>query len=98
MIESPLVYPLMGMLTLSYVFFKAFQQKNVIHNNWLLVPFGSYGLAVLETAVPTLAITDIMSKGWLSLVYIAIANGTGGFIGCWIAMYMHNRIMRTKYE
>lgn len=87
---------MLGCITFIYVFSKAYQQRNVIHNGWLAVPIFSYLMAFLELAGLSIGIIDIANNGWGRLLVLGLAHGTGGTIGCWAAMWLHNRIGKAK--
>lgn len=73
------------------VFARAFQQRNVVHNNWALVPIFSYLMSYMEILGLSLGIFDIMQNGLLRIVLIGFVMGTGGWLGTWTAMFIHNR-------
>ena len=88
-----MIYLTLTALSFTYVFIKAFQQRNNIHNNWLMIPVMSYGLGFCEIATIYLGLTEVYASGPMSLLWVAIANGTGGCIGCMLAMWVHNRYL-----
>lgn len=81
-----------------FVFAKAYQQRNVIHNNWLAVPLFSFMMAFLELASVSIGVIDISQNGWHRLAVLGIAQGAGGALGCWTAMWLHNRINRREHD
>ena len=87
---------LLFFITFIYVFAKAFQQRNVVHNNWLAIPLFSYLMAFLELSGLSIGILDIAENGWHRILILGLAQGTGGTIGCWLAMYLHNRWHNVK--
>lgn len=74
-----------------FIFAKAYQQRNVIHNNWGWVPVFSYIMAYLELGAMSIGILDIAENGWHRLLILGFAQGTGGALGCLSAMWIHNR-------
>lgn len=89
-----MTYLMMCLMTFAFIFCKAFQQRNVIHDNWKLVPIFTLSMAVLETATVAMGVMDISKNGWISIIPIAVANGIGGTFGCWGAMFLHNRYFK----
>lgn len=79
-------------IAILFIFAKAFQQRNVIHNNWWWIPVFSFTMSFLELGALSLGIMDIANNGWHRLISLGIAQGAGGTIGCWLAMYTHNRL------
>ena len=71
------------------VFLKAFQQQNVIHENWVLVPFTSMLLACTEVTV----VLFVVATGWGAIPYM----GAGAGLGALGAMMLHKRLMRRKF-
>lgn len=86
----------MGMMTFAFIFCKAFQQRNVIHNNWKLIPLFTVSMAFLEISTVAMGVLDISTNGWGSILPIASANGLGGTFGCWGAMYLHNKYFKRE--
>ena len=68
------------------VFVKAFQQRNVAFNNYISVPFFSFGMAFTEVYI----IINIVELGASWDVIWRLAIGT--ILGCWAAMYLHNKL------
>lgn len=77
-----------------YVFFKAFQQKNVAFNHyWWVMPI-SYAMSFTEVLVISLiAFKAAQGLEW-GLVWFALSIGTGGGTGAMLAMYVHNRFIK----
>jgi len=84
-------YLILAAVSFLFVLLKTLQQRNNIHNNWMMVPLMSYGLAFCGIIDIYLGYTEVHSKGLLGLVLVAFANGTGGSLGCLLGMYLHNR-------
>ena len=77
-----------------YVFFKAFQQKNVAFDHYLWVMPVSYGMSFTEVMVVSLiAVNAAQGLSW-DLAYFAVAIGTGGGTGAMLSMYIHNRYIK----
>lgn len=73
-------------LSILYVMLKAWQQLNVVHDNfWWIFPT-SIGMATAEVYT----VHNIMAAGW-SIWYIA-SMGIGASIGSCIAMYLHKKM------
>jgi hypothetical protein len=71
--------------TFIYVAFKALQQKNVAHSNYLPVLPVSFAMATCEV----FTVYTVATSGFhLSSV---IAVGLGGGLGAMLAMYLHDR-------
>ena len=66
------------------IFVKAFQQRNVAFNNYISIPFFSFGMAFTEVYI----IINIVELGasWGVIWRLSI----GAILGCWTAMYLHN--------
>lgn len=83
-------------VTFTYVFAKAYQQRNVIHNNWVAIPLFSFMMAFLELSSFSVGVLDIAENGWHRILFLGMASGSGGTLGCWLAMYLHNRFHNVK--
>ncbi len=86
-----------GIAYFVFVFFKAFQQRNVAfdHYKWI-VPI-SYCMAATEVIVVSLiAIDATQASSIIDMIPIAFSIGTGGGLGALLAMWVHNRIFRNK--
>lgn len=69
-----------------FVALKAFQQLNVVHDQyWLVIPTSCL-MAVCEVFV----IANIAVKGWHIPLVAAVGLGSG--LGCVASMYLHKRI------
>jgi len=84
----------MDLIIASYisVFVKAFQQRNVAFNNYLFVPVFSLAMAFTEVYI----IINIVQLGasWDLVWKLA----TGAVLGCWSAMYLHNKLTNSKND
>ena len=72
------------------VFLKAMQQQNVIHGNWMMVPFVSMGLACTEVAI----VLFVVENGWSAIPWM----GTGAGLGAVFAMWLHRRIFKREEQ
>lgn len=75
---------------LSFVFFKAFQQRNVAFDNYVAVLPTSIAMAATEFYVIAL----IVKTGYD--IVLVLALGTGAGIGALVAMVLHKRFFGTK--
>lgn len=73
---------------------KAFQQKNVMHDQYRAVIPISYLMAVMEVAFIGVSAIEITSNGYEKILPIALAYGTGSWAGCWFAMWLHKRLRK----
>ena len=64
----------------SFIFLRAFQQRNVVHDNWLWVLPTSLLMAAAESVV----ILNIAKQGWYLPLITTIGVGSG--LGCLSAM------------
>ena len=71
-----------------YVFLKAFQQKNVVFDNYALIAPTSMFMAFCEA---TIIILYVKNTFW-----IFIPIGIGASLGSMLAMYVYNRWVRKK--
>lgn len=71
-----------------FIGLKAFQQRNVIHNNYQAVFGTSMGLAIFEVYV----VAQIAKSGFDA--WLVLALGVGGGAGCLAAMWLHNRFFK----
>lgn len=76
-------------ITFAQVFFRAFQQKNVIHNKFAWVTPLSFGMATCEILIITVIVASEAPILWS-----IIGMGSGGGIGCMLAMLLHNKLRK----
>ncbi len=74
----------------AFIFLKAFQQRNVIHNNYGGVVATSMSMAFFEVYV----LAMVVKAGFT--LWLVIALGLGGGTGCLAAMLLHNRFVLRK--
>lgn len=73
---------------------RAFQQRNVVFDNWLWVIPTSYVMGYLELAGLAIGVVDIVNNGYWRIVVLGFASGSGGWLGCYTAIYLHKRLHR----
>lgn len=85
---------LAGLAYFIFVFFKAFQQRNVafMHYRWIL-PI-SYAMACTEVFVISLVALEASQGLSWDLLWFALTIGTGGGLGAVVSMYLHNRYVK----
>lgn len=83
-----------GVAYFVYVFFKAFQQKNVAFDHYKWVMPISYGMAFMEVLVISLVAFQASKGITPDLIWFAVAIGTGGGLGALTAMWIHNRYVK----
>ncbi len=77
-----------------YVFFKAFQQKNVAFDHYKWIMPISYAMSFTEVLVISLvAYNAAQGLSW-NIVWFALAIGTGGGTGALLSMWIHNRYIK----
>lgn len=84
-----------GLAWFAFVFFKAFQQKNVAfdHYKWI-IPI-SYCMSATEIAVISIvSIKAVNATEILQMLPMVFAVGTGGGLGAIAAMWLHNRYVK----
>jgi len=83
-----------GVAYFVFVFFKAFQQRNVafMHYKWIL-PI-SYAMACTEVFVISLVAVEASQGLSWGLLWFAATIGTGGGVGAVASMYLHNRFIK----
>ncbi len=74
-----------------FVFFKAFQQRNVafLHYHWVL-PI-SYMMACSEVFIISLVAIEASKGLSIELLWFALAIGTGGGLGAVVSMWVHDK-------
>lgn len=66
---------------------RAFQQLNVVHGKFLQVVPTSYVMACSEIFVTGYGAAQFVSGNYADALLVGIAYGTGGWMGCWLAMW-----------
>ena len=79
-----------------FVFFKAFQQRNVAFlHYWWVIPI-SYAMSCTEVFVISLVAHEAASGLSWDLLWFAVTIGTGGGLGAIISMWIHHRYVGVK--
>jgi len=87
-----------GLAYCVFVFFKAFQQKNVAFDHYKWVMPISYAMAATEVLVISLiAVKAAQGLNW-DMVWFALSIGTGGGLGAVAAMRFHNRFIGEEHR
>ena len=84
-----------GGLHFLFVFFKAFQQRNVafMHYGWIM-PI-SFCMSTTEVfAVGLVAYGAVNAESWWELLTYALTMGIGGGSGALVAMWTHHRYIK----
>ena len=77
----------------SYIFLKAFQQKNVMKDNYVLVLPTSFGMAACEYFIMgTIALVAVGDSSWNEAMLNVLCIGLGGGLGSLIGMVAHNKM------
>lgn len=78
-----------------FVFFKAFQQRNVAYlHYWWVVPT-SYAMSAVDvTVMSAVAIRAVHAQSWTAVIPLAAALGTGSCLGALGAMWAHTRLAK----
>lgn len=76
-------------VTLVYIFAKAFQQINVQGDHYWWVPPVSYMMGLCEVTVMLWIVRE-------NTIWAFVPMGTGGWMGSWLAMYLHKRFVRRR--
>ena len=80
------------LITLFYVALKVFQQRNVtLDHHKTIVPV-SILMGVCEYTGVGIAGMTAANDGILAATFLGIGAGTGGAIGCYIAIYLHKKV------
>jgi hypothetical protein len=84
-----------GTLHFVFVFFKAFQQRNVAFMHyWWVMPI-SFCMASTEVfAVGIIAVGAITAESWFELVPYAFMLGLLGGLGAIVAMWLHKKVLK----
>ena len=74
----------------AFIFLKAFQQRNVVHDNYGWVVMTSNAMALFEVYV----VAMVAKEGFT--LWLVFALGLGGGTGCLAAMLLHKRFVLRK--
>lgn len=81
-----------GIAYFVFVFFRAFQQRNVVFLNYRWILPTSIVIAQAEVLIHSLIALNIVTEGLgLNLILYALSIGVGGGGGCLLAMYLHSQ-------
>ena len=71
---------------------KAFQQENVLHRHWRLVPPTSYVFACAELMLLHGGYRVVVSGDLAVFILGVMSMGTGAWLGAFSSMYIHDRL------
>lgn len=71
---------------------RAFQQKNVMTDQFLSIIPISYIMGFLEISMIGISAIEIMNEGWMNAIPLVFFYSTGGWMGCWFAIWLHRKI------
>lgn len=93
-------YVIAGCAYFVFVFFKAFQQRNVVLLHYKLVMPISYMMAGTEVIVYAVITLSVVEHGGLSwdLLWYVFAVGTGGGLGAIAGMFLHEKHVAQKRQ
>lgn len=75
------------------VFTRATQQLNVVHFKWARIPLVSYLMAATQyVIIAFIAIQAYSNTDPLMIGVSIFLLGTGGWMGAFLAMYLHKRL------
>lgn len=82
----------------AFVFFKAFQQRNVAYLHYAAAVPTSYALTFMDVYVISIVSINAVRTGgdWRAMALLAFALGTGGWIGSILAMKIHAKYVTRK--
>lgn len=84
-----LIWMVLFLVNVLYIFLKAFQQLNVVHDKYLWIAPVSLCMALCE----------VISIGAIATyrdLWLAVPIGLGGAVGCLVAMCMHKKLRKEK--
>lgn len=73
---------------------RAFQQKNVMHDQFLAVVPISYVMAYMELGFVGISAINAVENGLWTILPSGFAYGTGGWMGTWSAIWLHKRLQK----
>jgi len=83
-----------GVAYFIFVFFKAFQQKNVAFDHYRWIMPISYAMATTEVFIISLIAVKAVHGITPELLWFALTIGTGGGLGALASMWIHNRYVK----
>jgi hypothetical protein len=79
------IFILSAIACFAYVFLRALQQLNVVHNHyWRILP-----VSLLMGVGDAILILLIVKS---DTIWIGLTNGIGGALGCYLAMWVNRRL------
>lgn len=81
------MFTLFGMAFVS-VCIRAFQQQNVTQSRYFLIIPTAYAMTFAELFVIYTGLGSFSTAPWMT----GFVMGTGGWLGCWVALELHKRI------
>ena len=88
---------IVGLVHMAFVFFKAFQQRNVAFlHYWWVYPV-SFCMSFSEVVILSLvAVRAVEAESLMEMIPYAISLGFGGGSGAMGAMWLHHRFLGEK--
>lgn len=83
------LFALSALASFTYVFLRAMQQLNVVHNQYWWVMPTSIAMGLCDVWIILLIVRS-------ETIWIGVTNGVGAGIGAVLAMYLHNRFRTSK--
>ena len=77
-------YLISSVIVAVYVLCRAMQQLNVVHGKYWRIPLISLAMGVGDVAI-------VLWMGKADSLWIGVTNGIGGVLGCFAAMWLHQR-------
>ena len=71
---------------------RSFQQKNVVNDKWVSIIPNSYIMGIMEVFTAGVAVLETTQSGFIGLISLGLAYGTGGWMGCWVGMWAYNKL------
>ena len=78
-------FVLSGCVTAIYVFLRAYQQLNVVHQCYRRVLPTSLAMGLIDVGLILIIVKA-------DTLWLGVVNGIGGATGCMLAMYLHKRM------
>lgn len=71
---------------------RAFQQRNVVFDKWMSIIPTTYIMASMEILLTGFTALEFVENGFSSALFLILSYGTGGWLGCWFAMWFHKKV------
>lgn len=81
------VFAISALVTLVYVFLRAFQQLNVVNGHYWRVPMTSVAMGIGDVVLIMLVVKA-------DTIWMGVTNGIGGALGCCLAMYINSKLRK----